>query len=184
VRKWRSVGFYVLTAVAFGVAVAAIKGQDTGVRDVLGNLSAPWVVVPFLAGSRVRGPWRGALLGVGVTLAAFLGFYVAEAAILDLGRHPWYADLQLTTHWNVYETWGIVSGLVYGALGAIWAGRRSVVALASVGLAFAAEPLVVLILERRGIWAGGELFRYRWLWAGEVLVGLAGMTYAVRRRLR
>ena len=49
-------------ALAFGVGVAAIKGQDTGVRDALGNTSAPWVVLPFVAGTRFRGlrgaaPW-------------------------------------------------------------------------------------------------------------------------------
>jgi hypothetical protein len=189
--RWRTIAVYVLSAAAFGVVVAVVKGQDTGVRDVIGNLSAPWVVVPFLAGAAARGAWRGALLGVVVTLAALLGFYVAEAAVLDLGPHPWYVDLRLTLHWNVYETWGIVSGLVYGALGAVWARRRSVAALACVGLAFAAEPLVVLFLDRRGIWTGGELFRYAWLWGGEVALGLAAVTYAVsratfgpRRRLR
>jgi hypothetical protein len=50
-----------------------------------------------------------------VTLLALLGFYVAEAAILDLGPHPWWVDLQLTVKWNLYDSWGIVSGLLYGA---------------------------------------------------------------------
>jgi hypothetical protein len=169
-----------LGAIAFGVVVAVVKGQDSGVRDALGNLSAPWVLVPFLAGSRFRSVWLGAAVGVAVTLAAFFGFYVAEAAILDLGPHPWYVDLKLTVGWNVYESWGIVSGLVYGALGALWSSRRSVVAAAAVGVAFVAEPLIVLLLWRGGVWGdGGLLLHYRWMWSAEILVGLAGVAYAV-----
>jgi hypothetical protein len=171
---------FVLGAIAFGVVVAVVKGQDSGVRDALGNLSAPWVLVPFLAGSRFRIVWRGAAVGVAVTLAAFLGFYVAEAAILDLGPHPWYVDLKLTVGWNVYESWGIVSGLLYGALGALWSSRRSVIAAAAVGVAFVAEPLIVLLLWRAGVWGGGGLLlHYPWMWSAEVLVGLAGVAYAV-----
>ena len=178
----RGVGIarFVLGAIAFGVVVAAVKGQESGVRDALGNLSAPWVLVPFLAGSRFLSVWRGAAVGVAVTLAAFLGFYVAEAAILDLGPHPWYVDLKLTVGWNVYESWGIVSGMLYGALGALWSSRRSVTAAAAVGVAFVAEPLIVLLLWRAGVWGdGGLLLHYPWMWSAEVLVGFAGVAYAV-----
>jgi hypothetical protein len=92
----RKLTVLVLGSVAFGVIMAAIKGQDVGVRDALGNLSAPWIVIPFLAGMRCTSVWRATLVGIATTLASLLGFYVAEAAILDLGPHPWYIDLKLT----------------------------------------------------------------------------------------
>jgi hypothetical protein len=170
-----------LAGLAFGVLVAAVKGQQSGVRDALGNTSAPWVVVPFLAGARYRRLWQGALGGLAATLAAFLGFYLAEAAILDLGAHPWYADLQLTLgSGRVYETWGLLSGSIYGALGALWASRALLVAPIAVGLAFICEPLIVLLLWRAGIWGdGGLLLRYSWLWIAEVALGLAGIAYVV-----
>jgi hypothetical protein len=50
--RGRKLGLLLLAGIAFGVLVAVVKGQDTGVRDALGNTSAPWVVVPFLAGKR------------------------------------------------------------------------------------------------------------------------------------
>src|SRR5439155_3928531 len=132
--------------------------QDVGVRDALGNTSAPWVLVPFVAGTRYRRPWHGALAGLAATMAAFLGFYAAEAAILDLGPHPWYEDLRLTLGtFNVYEQWGLVSGPAYGALGALWAQRRIIAAPIAVGLAFVAEPLIVWLLWHAGIWGGGGL---------------------------
>jgi Family of unknown function (DUF6518) len=110
-----------VAAVVFGVLMAVVKGQDTGVRDALGNTSAPWVLLPFLAGTRYTRIWHAALIGLATTLSAFFGFYLAEAAILDLGAHPWYTDLQLTLgSGRLYEKWGLASGLVYGALGGIW----------------------------------------------------------------
>jgi hypothetical protein len=169
-------------AVAFGVLVAAIKGQDTGVRDALGNTSAPWVVLPFLAGARCSTLRSAALMGLAATLAAFFGFYLAEAAILDLGPHPWYVDLRLTLgSGRVYEYWGLVSGSLYGALGWAWASRRLVAGPIAVGLAFAAEPLIVLCLQRAGIWGGGELMSYPAVWIGEVAIGVACMVLAIAR---
>jgi len=172
-----------LAGVVFGVLVAVVKGQDSGVRDALGNASAPWVLVPFVAGTRCSGARQGALAGVATTLAAFLGFYVAEAAILDLGSHPWYVDLRLTLGAaRTYAVWGLLSGSVYGVLGAAWASRSLVLAPAAVGLAFLCEPLIVLVLWKAGIWGdGGLLLHYPWMWIAEMLLGLGGIAYAVTR---
>jgi hypothetical protein len=162
-----------LSAVAFGVLMAVIKGQDTGVRDALGNTSAPWIVLPFVAGtyfSRVR---SAALAGLGVTLVSLLAFYVAEAAVLDLGPHPWWVDLQLTAgSVNIYEKWGIFSGLLYGTFGWLWAYRSKAAAAAAVGLAFAAEPLIVFLVRKAGVWYG-LLLDYPLIWTAEVLLGVA-----------
>jgi Family of unknown function (DUF6518) len=84
----RKLVLLLLAGVGFGVLLAVLKGQDTGVRDALGNTSAPWVVVPFLAGTAYQSISRAALVGLAATLAAFFGFYLAEAAVLDLGPHP------------------------------------------------------------------------------------------------
>jgi Family of unknown function (DUF6518) len=173
-----------LAGLAFGVLVAVVKGQDTGVRDALGNTSAPWVVVPFLAGTRYTNVWRAALVGLATTLAAFLGFYLAEAAILDLGEHPWYTDLQLTLgSGQVYEKWGLLSGSVYGALGGLWATRWRLAGVVAVALAFVCEPLIVLFLWKARIWGdGGLLLHYRWMWIGEILIGFAAVAFFVTRR--
>jgi hypothetical protein len=177
----RRLALLLLAGVAFGVLVAAIKGQDTGYRDTLGNTSAPWVVVPFLAGTRYRRVWHATLVGIATTLAAFLGFYVAEAAVLDLGDHSWMTDLRLTLgSGHVYEKWGVLSGALYGALGGLWASRSFRAGAVGVGLAFVCEPLIVLFLNREGIWAG-DLLQHRWIWVSEVLVGLAAVAVALVR---
>lgn len=171
-----------VAGVAFGVLVAVVKGQDTGLRDALGNTSAPWIVLPFVAGTMSPRLRSAALLGVAVTVASLLGFYVAEAAVLNLGPHPWWVDLRLTAgSVNIYERWGIASGLLYGALGWLWAYRSRAAAAAAVGLAFAAEPLIVFVVQRTGMW-GGLLLDYPALCLAEVVLGLAAIALALRIR--
>jgi hypothetical protein len=164
------------------VLVAVIKG-DSGFRNALGNTSAPWMLVPFLAGALYTRVWRAAVMGVATTLAAFLGFYSAEAVILDLGEHPWYTGLKLTLgSGRIYETWGLASGAVFGGLGGLWASRSLVAAPIAVSLAFILEPLVLLYLWRAGIWAGGdEYFDYPLLCISEVVLGLAGIAYVLTK---
>jgi hypothetical protein len=169
-----------LGAIGFGVLVAVIKGQDAGVRSAVGNMSAPWIVVPFLAGTLYSRARQAALIGGATTLAAFFGFYTAEAAILDLGEHPWYVDLKLTLgSGQVYEVWGTPAGVVYGVLGWLWASRSSVAAAVAVGLAFVLEPLIVLALVRTQVWGGGGLFDHPWLWATEIAIGLAVIAFVL-----
>jgi hypothetical protein len=176
----RKLALLLLGSVAFGVIMAVIKGQDAGVRDALGNLSAPWIVIPFLAATRCSSIWRATLVGIATTLASLLGFYVAEAAILDLGPHPWYIDLKLTAgSVNIYEKFGVFSGALYGALGGLWATRRSVLAAAAVGLAFVCEPAITLVTSRAGLWGGGGLLDYPWLWVAEILIGVGAIAYVL-----
>jgi len=171
-------------SVAFGVLMALVKGQSDDLRGAVGNMSAPWVVLPFVAGVRCRRPSHGALAGVATTVLAFAGFYAAEAAILDLGAHPWYVDLRLTLGTvNVYERMGLLSGAVYGALGAVWGARRSLLAASAVGAAFLAEPFLVFVVSREGFWGGPGLLRYPLLWIAELVIGTALLAAAplVRR---
>lgn len=163
----------VVGGLVFGVVMAVVKGQDAGVRDALGNMSAPWVILPFLAGTRYSRMLQSALAGVAITLVAFFGFYLAEAAVLDLGPVPWYTDLRLTLgSGHAYEVLGVGTGVVYGALGGFWRGRTHGAALAALGLAFICEPAAVWAIERLGLWGGGGLLHYRWLWIAEMTFGL------------
>ena len=183
----RRIAWVLLGAIAFGVLAAVVKGQEADVRNVIGNMSAPWVVPPFLAGLAFPRLWRGALVGVLATEVAFLAFYVAEAVILDLGPHPWYIDLQLTVGTlYIYETLGLVSGAVYGALGALFASTRSGLVAASVGVAFVAEPLIVWAMWKGSVWGGPGILAYPALWIGEVAVGaaLVGLAFRLARRGR
>jgi hypothetical protein len=165
----------------FGITMAVVKGQDAGLRDALGNMSAPWVLLPFIAGARYSRLLYSAAAGIAITLIAFFGFYLAEAAILDLGPVPWYTDLRLTLgSGHAYEVMGVGTGAVYGALGGIWRVHMLAAARAAVGLAFICEPVAVWVIEQAGLWGGGGLLHYRWLWVAEVTIGLGLVLAALR----
>ena len=177
----RRLAFVLLAALAFGVLIAVVKGQDPGWRQTFGNLSAPWTLAPFLAGTCCGRAWPAALAGLAATFAAFLGFHAAEAAVLDLGPHPWYTDLELNLgSGHVYWKLGLLSGPVFGVLGWSWAARRLPLAPLALGLAFATEPLIVWFLGQARIWGNG--LDHHWIFIAEVSCGVAVAGLMLARR--
>ena len=187
--SWRRRLAIVLAGAAgFGLLMAVIKGQGAGARDALGNISAPWLLLSFLAGSTFARVRVAALLGLVAALAALAAFYAGESVILDLGPHSWLTDLNLTMRaGGYYFIQGLVSGPIFGALGGLWARRRSATVGVVPALLFALEPLIVLVYQRStggSPTEAGLLTHYPWMWATEVLAGVAAVTLIVRRRIR
>jgi hypothetical protein len=177
-----------LAAVIFGIAWSVAKGNASGIRDDAGNLSAPWVVLPLLAGAFVA-PRRlilGAVVGVAVTLIALSAFYLTNAFVLDLGPHSTLQDVVLTMRavGDLWFRYGILSGLVFGAGGAWVAGRSSLTAVgAIVATLLVLEPAAAFAWRALAGW-GFELDPV--VSAIEVGTGLALATalYARRRAHR
>ena len=170
----------VMAAVAFGALESVVKGNGAGVRDGVGNLSAPWVIVPLLAGAvGSRGSiLAGAVVGLLTSVAALVGFYVANAFVLDLGSHSWSHEIGLTLNaGNLWFKAGAMSGPAMGAVGA-WAGRRGgfVVAWSVVGLVVF-EPLVVYLtyLASNGRFAAGD-GQWNGVYAAEAALGAVAAT--------
>jgi hypothetical protein len=162
-------------ALAFGVLAAVIKGNGSGWRDGVGNLSAPWLIVPMVAAAMTaRRTWLGAVIGMLATVAALVGFYLANAFVLDLGAHSTLRDLGLTLgSGTFYLRAGLVSGPVMGMLG-VWAarrGRRFLVAIAAGLLCF--EPLLTYVFTTvtHGWWAAGN-GAFDGVYAAESVFGL------------
>ena len=180
------VALLVMAAAAFGALESIVKGNDAGVRDGIGNLSAPWVIVPLLAGAvGSRGNiLLGAVVGLLTSLAALVGFYVANAFVLDLGSHSTVQELGLTLNaGNVWFKAGAMSGPAMGALGA-WASRRGgfVVAWSVVGLVVF-EPLVVYLayLASEGRFAAGD-GQWNGIYAAEAALGAVAAVALWRAR--
>ncbi len=164
-------------AAAFGVAVAVLKGDSTGPRDALGNVSAPWLLLPYLAATTTRGWARGAVVGALACFAALVGFYVAEAFVLDLGGHPMLTNLRLTLGaGHLWYQVGIPGAAALGALGGARVGPRPVVSALVVGLALVGEPLVVFAWQigtGQAVSDGAWVTSYPALWVGEMALGAA-----------
>jgi uncharacterized membrane protein YbhN (UPF0104 family) len=151
-RTTRRLIVIVMAAAAFGVAMSVFKGNDTGIRDDIGNLSAPWLLLAFFAGAAAatgRRGLAGAAAGLAATFAALIAFNVANAFVLDLGPHSLANDVRLafTTYWFPRA---LLSGPVFGALGAIWRRRGYPTLGVAVILLLDAEPLFWAAVNRAG----------------------------------
>ena len=146
VLRSRSAAFSLVLvgALGFGAAMSVIHGSQGGVRAMLGNLSAPWLLIAFGAGAALgkRGVWRGAGAGLLVTVLALCAFYVANIYVLGLTGHGLLGDLRFALASGAdFIRLGLLTGPAMGALGALSRRRRSIgVALAAVGL-LVLEPL-------------------------------------------
>lgn len=166
-------------------AVAIVAGLAFGAGDqflgtltagsILGTwswtvsgMSAPWLVLPFVAGLTQDEERRAMVLGLVVTLSALLGYFVmahspAEGAPVD----EWAQRVlrMIATGYNpLWVVGGIVTGPVFGLLGQRWRTRRSWVSAAAVSVALCLEPLA------RGV--SGVLTGPSSVWVAEIALGL------------
>ena len=173
-------------ALAFGTLSAITKGNGAGIRDAVGNVSAPWLIVP-LGGAFYAARGRaliGAAFGITTTMAAILGFYAANAFVLDLGPHSTFADLGLAlSPAVVLAPYGVVTGTIFGAIGAWSAARRPFAAVWIAAGLLSLEPLAWIVLFASRGMRLGDGFAQPTVWAGEAIVGL-GLAAYTRWRAR
>lgn len=155
---------------AFGLALAAIKGDGAGWRFVVGNLSAPYVIPPLLAGRAA--PTTAAAVGRGVAAvtATLLGFYLWEAAAFALVTRDSAPHVLLIT------ALGTALGASFGALGSrTRRAMRGIVAL-SIATPFLLEPVVQVLPGRLGNLRGdpAALQHYPYIFLAEVILGTIG----------
>jgi hypothetical protein len=145
-------------AFAFGLFAAWAKGQNTDaltllsrLRADLGNLSTPWLLVPFAAGVVVPHRWGSAVAGLAATVAALVGFYLLTTLVIDLGGHGFLADFRKELMANrYYLEAGIVTGPLFGALGGWWKRSSRLPWLLLVGILLIAEPLALFGMDALG----------------------------------
>jgi hypothetical protein len=140
----RSVLIVLFSAALFGVVVSVVKGNGGGIRDAIGNTSAPWLMLPFVAAVVAGGRHaaRAALVGTAASFSALAGFYVANSFVLDLGPHSWLHDLSLTVQsGRMFFALAVISGPLFGALGGWWNRTHSTRLAVLVAALLVAEPL-------------------------------------------
>lgn len=107
-----------------GFGLELFKG-DSGdaFRATVGNMSAPWLLLPLIAGYLAAAARRGALWGLASTMSALAGFYLG--AVMVFGNHlgdntgSFAHDLWFIVLTNkVWFLLGLVSGPTFGAIGA------------------------------------------------------------------
>lgn len=187
VKRWAR---WAAVALVVGLALGLVKGDGDVTRGAIGNLSAPWLLLPWWAAWQ-SGSWRrGAVIGSAVTLIALIGFYsgmfvyVHDHLGLSTGLFSrWIFVVEANKIWFLA---GLISGPVVGALGGVLGqrGRGFWLGLVS-GLFLLLEMPVVEAIQGVRLpvvnisWAAGSGLVY----AGEAAVGALLIAAVVTRRL-
>jgi Family of unknown function (DUF6518) len=154
VVRGRRITWVLVGALAFGLVAAWAKDPGSNGRDdiaqlrsALGNLSVPWVLLAFAAGATARGRLAGAFLGLAATTAALAAFYVFSTLAVDVGGHGLVADLRIELVANrYYFAGGLVTGPIFGAVGAWWRRSRSLRVSIVTGGLLMGEPIALAML--------------------------------------
>jgi hypothetical protein len=142
------------------------------------QVSAPWLILPFVAGFTQTRSRRAAALGLVVTVSALFGYFAMSYSPMEV--HPWSLErftrgmvAVTTTGYNpAYILVGLVTGPLFGLLGQRWRVRRSWVSAALVAGALCLEPVAR--------WLSGQLMPPAPVWTIEVVSGaVVGMVFAV-----
>ena len=137
-------------------------------------LSAPWLVLAFVAGSTQRDPRRAALLGLGCTAAALLGYLLmtdspAEGAEYSLANARGFLVSE-----HLVLLGAVFTGPLFGWFGQQWRTRRAIAGALVTAAALCLEPLA-----RR---ASIDPIRYRAVSLAEVVAGLVLAAAVLARR--
>jgi hypothetical protein len=119
-------------------------------------LSAPWLVLPFVAGATQRVPRRAALLGLACTYAALLGYAVMTLSPVE-HAHLTAAGLRgFAISESSVLVGGIVTGPLFGWFGQQWRTRRAIAGALVTAAALCLEPLArkasVNPIHQRDVW--------------------------------
>jgi hypothetical protein len=166
------VAIALLLSVAFGAGdqyLGSLTGSGhvwaAGWSSDISLLSAPWLVLPFVAGATQREPRRAALLGLACTYAALLGYGLMTLSPVE------NAHITLATVRGFFISergvllGGIVTGPLFGWFGQQWRTRRAITGALVTAAALCLEPPA-----RR---ATIDPIQHRDVWVAEVAVGLA-----------
>jgi len=140
---------------AFGAVDAVVKGHHGGTRNAIGNVSAPWALLPFVSAVFLmpRRFYLGALVGAAATTTALASYSVTRLVRdSDMGSHFRGANtIVIASLGNRWFLLGILGGAVLGAAGSWLAVRREWAVIAAVvALALVLEPVA------RIAWALGK----------------------------
>ena len=131
------------------------------------GMSAPWLVVPFLAGMTQERRRRAMALGLVVTMAALAGYFAMSNSPMEgapLNRFFDRVVTMVSTGYNpLWIVGGILTGPLYGFLGHRWRVARSWISAVLVTGALCLEPLARKVA---GMLSGPPL-----VWGAEVVLG-------------
>ena len=162
-----------LGIIAFAAADAAVKGHHGGTRNAIGNVSATWALVPFLAAAVLRSRrviLTGAIVGALSTALALGAYALVRTGLCAGARKSWrthdgHVRQSLAAPWSCRRRRTRRSG-AYLAAGKHW----NVVVAVSASL-LVMEPLARLVWAFTRHEGAGTLLPSPTVWAVEIVCG-------------
>ena len=132
-------------------------------------LSAPWLVLGFAAGATQRTSRRAAVLGLGCTIAALVGYGLMTLSPVENAHLSLVTATGFASSERLVFAGALLTGPLFGWLGHAWRSRRFV------GGAFLTAAVVCL--EPLAHTGAGDAIRFRSVWLAEVAAGVALAAY-------
>ena len=136
-------------------------------------LSAPWLLVAFLAGCTQQDPWRAALLGFACTAAALLGYGLMTLSPVENAQLNLHTVAGFVRSESPVVVGSVFTGPLFGWFGQRWRTER-----AWLGALVAAATVCLEPFARAAV---GNGIRFRAVSLAEVSAGLAMAVYVVLR---
>ena len=135
------VALALVLSAAYGAGTQFLGARVLGWGPEVAQLSAPWLVIAFLAGATQRTPRRAALLGLGATAAALTGYWLMTDSPVE-GAQYTLANAHGFFVSNAFVVvGGLATGPLFGWFGQRWWTRRALLGALVTAAALCLEPL-------------------------------------------
>jgi hypothetical protein len=128
-------------------------------------LSAPWLLLPFLAGWTQRDPRRAALLGLACTVSAFVGYGLMTLSPVENAHLSVASASAFVRSESPFIVASLFTGPLFGWFGYRWRTDRAWLGALVTAAAFCLEPLARI--------PAGYAIRFPAVWMAEVAAGVA-----------
>ncbi|MDX6480295.1 MAG: hypothetical protein QOG85_805 [Gaiellaceae bacterium] len=172
----RSIAIALLLAFVFGMVSRWMGGHGHSPLGAVRSLSAPWLVLPFVAGALQSSPRRGAVLGLVCTYVALAGYGLMTALAGPATQVTPMAPAGYLSHERYTFAASLVTGPLFGWFGWNWRSRRAIAGALVTAAAFCLEPMARQVVEKP--------IRFSEVAAAEVATGLALAAVVLIRRTR
>jgi hypothetical protein len=139
-------------------------------------LSAPWLLVAFVAGWAQASPRRAVVLGFTCTIAALAGYSAMTLSPLEGAVVTSTGVRGLLAGQGMYAAGALVTGPLFGWFGNRWRTHRDQRGALVAALAVCCEPLAHA--------AAGTAVGFHGVWAAEVVAGLGLALYVAGPTVR
>jgi hypothetical protein len=136
-------------------------------------LSAPWLVLAFIAGWTQRDPRRAAILGLACTASALLGYGLMTLSPIENAHFSLQSAASFIHSESPVIVGGLFTGPLFGWFGQRWRTDRAWIGALATAALVCLEPLARV--------AAGQATSFHAVSLAEVAAGLAMVAYVVAR---